>query len=77
MIHKNVKTIADLVNVAGKEHNERVFLRYEDNDVIKEVTYAKFADTCKSVAQWVEQQSEALGRKARVGFIAIPFTDYV
>ena len=77
MIHENVKTIADLVNVAGKEHGERVFLRYEDNDVIKEVTYAKFSDTCKSVAQWAEQQSEAIGHKARVGIFGGSSPEYL
>ena len=42
MTHENVKTIADLVRVAGEEHGERVFLRYEDNDVVKDVTFTGF-----------------------------------
>ena len=67
MTHENVKTIADLVRVAGEEHGERVFLRYEDNDVVKDVTFSKFVEHCKSVAAWAEEQSSLLGHKVRVG----------
>ena len=77
MTHENVKTIADLVNVAGKEHNERVFLRYEDNDVVKDVTFSKFADTCRSVAMWAEEQSDKLGHKIRVGVFGGSSPEYL
>ena len=59
MTHENVKTIADLVRVAGEEHGERVFLRYEDNDVVKDVTFSKFVEHCKSVAH---------GQRSRVAY---------
>ena len=32
--YQNTKTIYDLVQNAGKEHGDHVFLRYEANDVI-------------------------------------------
>ena len=77
MTHENVKTIADLVNVAGKEHGERVFLRYEDNDVVKDVTYASFVDTCKSVAMWAEEKNNIIGHKARVGVFGGSSHEYI
>lgn len=77
MTHEYVKTIADLVRVAGEEHNERVFLRYEENDVVKEVTFAEFTETCKSVAKWAEEHGEVLGHKARVGIFGGSSPEYL
>ena len=77
MTHENVKTIADLVNVAGKEHGERVFLRYEDNDVVKDVTYASFVDTCKSVAKWADEKNDINGHKVRVGVFGGSSHEYI
>ena len=31
--YENTKTVYDLVENAGKEYGDKVFLRYEDNDV--------------------------------------------
>ncbi len=36
--YQNTKTIRDLVLHAGRKHGERIFLRYEDNDVMYDVT---------------------------------------
>lgn len=77
MTHDYVKTIADLVRVAGEEHGERVFLRYEDNDEVKDVTYTRFVDTCKSVAKWAEEKSNILGHKARVGVFGGSSHEYI
>lgn len=46
---ENTKTIYDLVCSAGDSHGDHVFLRYEDNDVIYEVTYRQFVADCMAV----------------------------
>ena len=48
--YENTKTVQDLVWNTGREYAGRVFLRYEENDVVYEVTYGEFADQCHAGA---------------------------
>ncbi len=67
--YENTKTIYDLVQNAGKEYGDRVFIRYEDNDVIYDVTYRQFADECNAIAAWTKEQDAAVGHKVQVGLM--------
>ena len=59
MLNKeNVKTIADLVREAGRIHGERVFVRYEKEDRIKEMSFWNFYELCKAVAGWTEEKNK-------------------
>lgn len=66
---ENTKTIYDLVCSAGDSHGDHVFLRYEDNDVIYEVTYRQFVTDCMAVAAWAQEKSQELGHRVRVGLL--------
>lgn len=66
---ENTKTIYDLVCSAGDSHGDHVFLRYEDNDVIYEVTYRQFVADCMAVAAWAQEKSRELGHPVRVGLL--------
>ena len=66
---ENTKTIYDLVCSAGDRHGDHVFLRYEDNDVIYEVTYRQFVADCMAVAAWAQEKSRELGHPVRVGLL--------
>lgn len=66
---ENTKTIYDLVCSAGDSHGDHVFLRYEDNDVIYEVTYRQFVADCMAVAAWAQEKSGELGHPVRVGLL--------
>ena len=66
---ENTKTIYDLVCSAGDSHGDHVFLRYEDNDVIYEVTYHQFVADCMAVAAWAQEKSRELGHPVRVGLL--------
>ncbi len=65
--YESIKTIADLVKGAGETHGERVFIRYEHEDVVKDVTFAQFAKSAAAVAGWAMAKDEELGHKIRVG----------
>lgn len=67
--YQNTKTIYDLVHNAGKEHGNHVFLRYEENDVIFDVTYKEFAAQCDAVAAWITEQDKKIGHKVKVGLL--------
>ena len=67
--YENTKTVQDLVWNTGREYAGRVFLRYEENDVVYEVTYDEFATQCRGVAAWLREQDAAAGHKVRVGLI--------
>ncbi|MCD8103959.1 MAG: AMP-binding protein [Lachnospiraceae bacterium] len=63
------KTIYDLVHGAGREYNSRVFLRYETQDVLHEVTYQTFMEECDAFSSWLEEQDRTVGRKMRVAIL--------
>lgn len=64
--YENTKTICDLVQNAGREHGERVFLRYEDNDVVYDVTYRQFVEECSAISAWTKEQDAVIGHRAQV-----------
>lgn len=67
--YENTKTICDLVQNAGREHGERVFLRYEDNDVVYDVTYRQFVEECSAISAWTKEQDAVIGHRAQVGLL--------
>lgn len=67
IVYENTKTISDLIKQAGKVHGERTFLRYEENDIVKDISFEKFTKSCKAVAGWVEEQDGKLEHKVRIG----------
>ena len=67
--YENTKTLYDLVQNAGKEHGDRVFIRYEENDVIHDVTYRQFVDECNAIAAWTKEQDAIIGHKVQVGLM--------
>lgn len=69
MTQENVKTIADLVKMASEIHGEKVFIRYEKDEFIKEVTFREFLKMCESVAAWTQEQNQKENRKVRIGIL--------
>ncbi|MCI9536235.1 MAG: AMP-binding protein [Lachnospiraceae bacterium] len=66
---QNTKTIYDLVQNAGRNHGNHVFLRYEENDVIFDVTYEEFAAQCSAIGAWTAGRNETYGHKVKVGLL--------
>ncbi len=67
--YQNTKTIYDLVQNAGREYKDHVFLRYEENDVVFDVTYQEFAAECSAIGAWLDVQDKEIGHKAKVGLM--------
>ena len=67
--YENTKTISDLVKQAGEVHGDRVFLRYEKDDVVKDVTFQQFSKSCGAIAGWAQQEDDKLEHKIRVGVL--------
>lgn len=65
----NTKTIYDLVQNAEKEFGDKVFLRYEKDDVIIDKTYAEFSRDCKAVSVWIEEQNKIEGKKTHAALL--------
>ena len=66
---QNTMTIYDLVKNTGDEFKDHVFLRYEENDVVYDVTYKQFAADCMAIAAWVAEKSRQAGRRLHVGLM--------
>lgn len=66
---QTTKTIYDLVQNAGSDYSDRIFLRYEDNDVVYDVTYGEFAAECRAIGAWVHDQDQKAGHKVQVGLL--------
>lgn len=65
--YENTKTIYDLVVKAGEEYPDKIFLRYEDNSEVKDITYKQFDVECKAVMSWTQEYSVQMGRVLKVG----------
>lgn len=63
--YENTKTVRDLVWNTGREYAGRVFLRYEENDVVYEVTYDEFATQCRGVAAWLRGAGRGSGPQGK------------
>lgn len=66
---ENTKTVYDLVQNAGKEYGDKVFLRYEENDIVYEKSYKEFAKDCNAVSTWVEEKNQLEEYKVHVAFL--------
>jgi len=64
---ENVRTIADLVREAGFVHGTNVFVRYEKEERVKEMSFQNFYELCRAVAGWTEAQNQKNGYPIRVG----------
>lgn len=67
MTNQTTRTIRDLVQNAGAGHGERVFLRYEENDVVFDITYRDFAAQCEAVSAWADEKDREYGHRIRAG----------
>ncbi len=66
---ETTRTVRDLVRSCGREHDNRVYLRYEENDEIYDVTYRQFAAECEAIAAWTSDQDQTYGHKVQVGLL--------
>lgn len=66
---ENTKTIYDLVQNAGREYGNKTYLRYEENDIIYEKSYAEFARDCNAVSAWIEEKNLKEGHKVHVALL--------
>ncbi|MEY8338808.1 AMP-binding protein [Lachnospiraceae bacterium 62-35] len=75
--YQNTKTVYDLVQNAGQDHGDRIFLRYEENDVIFDVTYREFAADCSAVAAWTKELAERAGHRVNIGILGSSSHQYL
>lgn len=67
--YENTKTIYDLVEHAGRDYDNRVFLRYEENDMVFDISYRQFMGECHAIAAWTKEQDASIGHKTQVGLL--------
>ena len=74
---ENTKTVYDLVKNTGKEYGSKVYMRYEENDVIYEKTYKEFTTDCIAVAAWTEEKNKNEGHKVHTALLGRCSYDYL
>ena len=63
--YENTKTIYDLVEHAGRDYDNRVFLRYEENDMVFDISYRQFMGECHAIAAWTKNRMHPSATKHR------------
>lgn len=66
---ESTRTVYDLVKQAGEEYGDKVFLRYEKDDIIYEKKYRELSQDCDSIAIWTEEKSQRRGRKVHTALL--------
>lgn len=74
---ENTKTIYDLVQHARAEYGEKVFIRWEKDDIIWEKSYQTFGQDCDAIAAWTEENSRKNGRKIHAALIGKAGYEYL
>ena len=74
---ENTHTIADLVRNACEDYDDRVFLRYERNDSIYDVTYRHLAGECRAFAAWAKDRKNELGHPLKAGLLGSASSHYI
>ena len=74
---RNTKTLYDLVQNAGKEYGDKVFLRYERHEEMCVKTYKEFADACNSISAWVDEKNAEAGHKVNVALLGRSSFEYL
>lgn len=70
LIRSEIKTIRDLVKVAGYKHKNCDFLRFVEDGKVTSITYEGFASYCNPIMAWVADQSNILGHPIRVAMMS-------
>lgn len=74
---ENTKTMYDLVQNAAREYKNKIYLRYEENEVIYEKSYEEFAKECNAISAWIEEQSKLYGHKIHVALLGKNSSSYL
>ena len=70
-------TLTDLVDQACERFSDRVFLRYERNDSIYDVTYRHLGGECRAFASWTMETAKKLGHSIKVGLLGSAGPHYI
>jgi long-subunit acyl-CoA synthetase (AMP-forming) len=73
----NTKTIYDLINRAGEEFQDRIYLRYEDQGAVFDVSYEQFTMECEAVMAWIQEQNLRYGHTVKVGLMGSSSHQYL
>ncbi len=74
---KDTKTVYDLVENAQKEYAERVFVRYEKDDIIYEKSYRTFGTDTLAMAAWTQEQEKLQGVKIHAALVGKAGYNYI
>ncbi len=74
---EETKTLYDLLSQAEALYGDKVFLRYELDDVIYEKTYAEFGRDSKKVAKFIQQEGKAWGHDLHVAMLGRNSYEYL
>ena len=77
MNYETVRTIRQLVQEAGKDYENKVYLRTLRDNIVQDTTYGQFASECDAIAAWTAEQSKKSGHAVRVAMISTNSPLYV
>ncbi|MCD8221920.1 MAG: AMP-binding protein [Clostridiales bacterium] len=77
ILYENTKTVYDLISRAEVEYRDKVYLRYEANGVVFDVTYQQFALECKAMMAWYTDSCKKAGRKIKIGLMGSASHQYL
>ena len=77
LLHENIYTLTDLLDQACEKFADRVFLRYERNDSIYDVTYRHLGAECHAFAMWAAETGRKVGHPIKVGLLGSAGPHYI
>ncbi|MCR5626249.1 MAG: AMP-binding protein [Lachnospiraceae bacterium] len=74
---ENTKTLRDLIDNSAKEYKDNIYLRYENNDLIYDLSYERFGQIARTISAWLNSKKYVTDRKMHVGLFGASSTKYV
>lgn len=75
--YDNTKTIHEMLEKSVEEYKDKIFLRYERDDVIYDISYERFGELCRMVGTFLNERRSKLGRQVKVGLFGSSSVHYI
>ena len=74
---ETVKTIREMLERSAVKHKDTPYLRYERDDVVYDISFTRFAELCRIIGAFANEQRAKLGRQVKAGLFGSSSVHYI
>ena len=74
---ETVKTIREMLERSAVKYKDTPYLRYERDDVVYDISFTRFAELCRIIGAFANEQRAKLGRQVKAGLFGSSSVHYI